>query len=178
LVLRKHLKWGWSEKPFLRANFSYGWDWRTLFEYLRHVEKQGVSINLAPLVGQGTVRLAVKGFDSTPATKSELREMKKLVEESLSDGAFGMSSGLVYPPGSYSSTEELVDLASVLKKYGGIYTSHIRNEEDRLMESVDEAVKIGEANDIPVEISHFKAKGKPNWGKVNATLRRSNASLS
>ena len=164
-LLRRYLE------PFLRANYDYKWDWRTLFEYVERIEKQETSINLVPLVGQGTVRLAVKGFDSTPATKSEMREMRKLVEESLSDGAFGMSSGLVYPPGSYSSTEELVELASVLPKYGGIYTSHIRNEEDRLMESVDEAIKIGEANDIPVEISHFKAKGKPNWGKVNATLR-------
>ena len=164
-LLRRYLE------PSLYSGYDYGWGWKTLAQYYERIEKQGTSINLISLVGQGTVRLAVKGFDTTPASKSEMRQMKKLVAEGLEGGAFGMSTGLVYAPGSYSTTEELIELVSVLTRYGGLYTSHIRNEDARLMESVEEAIKIGEANNIPVQISHFKAMGKPNWGKVNATLR-------
>jgi len=157
--------------PFLRAGFDYGWEWRTLAEFYQKVERQGISMNLAPLVGQGTIRLAVKGFDSTRASMEEMNQMKKLLAQSLEDGAFGMSTGLIYPPGSYSSTEELIELASVLREYGAIYTTHMRNEGDRLIEALEEAIKIAEANGISLEISHHKATGKSNWGKVNATLR-------
>ena len=157
--------------PFLRAGFDYGWEWRTLAEFYQKVEKQGISLNLAPLVGQGTIRLAVKGFDSTGSSAEEMNQMKKLLAQSLEDGAFGMSTGLIYPPGCYSSTEELIELASVLREYGAIYTTHMRNEGDRLIEALEEAIEIAEANGIPIEISHHKATGKSNWGKVNATLR-------
>jgi len=157
--------------PFLRAGFDYGWEWRTLAEFYQKVEKQGISLNLASLVGQGTIRLAVKGFDSTESSAEEMNQMKKLLAQSLEDGAFGMSTGLIYPPGCYSSTEELIELASVLREYGAIYTTHIRNERDRLIESLEEAIEIAEANGIPLEVSHHKAAERSNWGKVNATLR-------
>ncbi len=157
--------------PFLRAGFDYGWEWRTLAEFYQKVEKQSISLNLAPLVGQGTIRLAVKGFDSTGSSAEEMDQMKKLLIQSLESGAFGMSTGLIYPPGCYSSTEELIELASVLREYGAIYTTHMRNEGDRLIESLEEAIETAEANGIPIEISHHKATGKSNWGKVNATLR-------
>ena len=147
------------------------WEWRTHAEFYKIVEEQGIALNLAPLVGQGTVRLAVKGFDSSEASTEEMNEMKRLVVQGLEDGAFGLSTGLIYPPGSYSTTEELIELASVVKEYGGIYASHIRNEGSNLIEAVEEAIRIGEANDIPVEIVHHKATGRANWGKVNATLR-------
>jgi N-acyl-D-aspartate/D-glutamate deacylase len=155
----------------LKPGFDYGWEWRSFAEYYDKVARQGTSLNLAPLVGQGTIRLAVKGFDSGPATKEEMDEMKILLARSLEEGAFGVSTGLIYPPGSYSSTEELVELTGVVNKYGAIYTTHLRSEGSRLMESLEEAIRIGEQNDIPVEISHHKAMGKSNWGKVNATLR-------
>ena len=148
--------------PFLKAGYDYGWEWRTLAEYYEKVEGQSISINLAPLVGQGAVRLAIKGFDSSEASKQEMSAMKKLVAQSLEDGAFGMSTGLIYSPGSYFSTEELVELASVLRKYGAIYITHMRNEGDRLIESLEEAIKIGEENGIPIEISHHKAIGRSN----------------
>ena len=157
--------------PFLRAGFDYGWEWRTLVEFYQKVEKQGTSLNLAPLVGQGTIRLAVKGFDSTESSAEEMNQMKKLLAQSLEDGAFGLSTGLIYPPGCYSSTAELIELAGVLREYGAIYTTHMRNEGDRLIESLEEAIAIAEANGIPVEISHHKTTGRSNWGKVNATLR-------
>lgn len=156
---------------FLTSDFDYGWDWRTLKEYHEKVQKLGTSLNLAPLVGQGTIRLAVKGFDSNEASKEEMDEMKKLLEQSLEEGAFGMSTGLIYPPGAYSTTEELIELASVLTRYGALYTTHMRSEGDRLMEAVEEAIRIAEENNIAVEISHHKATGRTNWGKINATLR-------
>jgi N-acyl-D-amino-acid deacylase len=157
--------------PFLQSDFTYGWEWRTHADYYEKIEKQGTGLNLAPLVGQGTIRLAVKGFEPGDATLSEMKEMKKRLEESLEAGAFGLSSGLVYAPGSYCEPAELSELAGVLKRYGGLYTTHMRNEGDRLIESVEETIRVGEVNDIPVEISHHKALGKTNRGKINATLR-------
>lgn len=157
--------------PLLISDFDYEWDWETLKEYYEKVEEQGISLNVAPLAGQGAIRLAVKGFDSSEASKEEMAEMKKLLQQDLEDGAFGLSTGLIYPPGSFCTTEELIELASVLKKYGVPYITHLRNEGHKLLESLDEAIKIGEENGIAVEISHHKAAGKANWGKVNASLR-------
>jgi N-acyl-D-amino-acid deacylase len=137
-LLRRYLD------PFLQTGFKYDWDWRTLAEFYERVEKQGTGLNLVPLVGQGTIRLAVKGLEPGAATRNEMREMKRLLEESLESGAFGMSSGLIYAPGSYCEPEELIELASVLKKYGGLYTTHMRNEGDRLVESVDETIRVGQ----------------------------------
>ncbi len=156
---------------FLKPGFDYGWDWQSVKDYFHKVEKQGISMNIVPLVGQGTIRLAVKGFDSNAPSPEEMLKMKKLLRQSLEEGCFGMSSGLFYPPGSYSSTEELIELASVLKQYGAIYTIHLRNESNKLIESVEEAIRIAEENDIPLQISHHKAAGRINWGKVNGSLK-------
>lgn len=155
----------------LKDGFDYGWEWRTLGQYYQKVQKNSMAMNVAPLIGQGTVRIAVKGFDSAKTTRAEMNEMKKLVAEGMEEGMFGMSTGLVYVPGNYCPPQEIEELASVLTRYGGIYTSHMRDEESRLMQSVEETIRVGEVNNIPVEISHHKVKGKSNWGKVNATLR-------
>jgi len=160
--------------PFLNPNIDYDWDWQSVKDYFHKVEKQGISMNLVPLVGQGTIRLAVKGFDTSKPSSEEMLEMKKLLNQSMEDGCFGMSSGLFYPPGSYSSTEELIELASVLKRYGAIFTIHLRNESNKLIESVEEAIKIAEENGIPLQISHHKAAGRVNWGKVNGALKLMN----
>jgi len=166
-LLRRYLA------PFLVPGYDYGWDWRTLNEYLGKVEKRGSSMNIAPLVGHGTIRIAVKGFDSSKPTEKELDEMRNLLRQAIRDGAWGLSSGLIYPPGTYSTTWELIELTKVLKEFPIrlIYTSHIRNEGDKLVEAVEEAITIGEKADVPVEISHHKASGKRNWGKLTATLR-------
>lgn len=164
-MLKKYLA------PFLAKDFDYGWNWRSLRDFYEKVEKQGTTINLVPLVGHGTVRLAVKGFDPSEPSKEEIEEMKSLVAQAMEDGAFGMSTGLIYPPGSYATTEEIIELVRVVAKYGGIYTTHMRNESKQLMEAVEEAIRIGKEAGVPVEISHHKASGKPNWGKVYATLR-------
>lgn len=156
--------------PFLKAGHDYGWDWLTLGDFCQKIEENGFAHNLVPLVGQGTIRLAVKGYDRGDATTEEMTAMKKFLEESLEDGAFGLSAGLIYPPGSYTSTEELVDLTSVLSAYGGLYSVHMRDESDSLVESLEETIRIAEQNRIPLEISHHKAAGQSNWGKVNETL--------
>jgi N-acyl-D-amino-acid deacylase len=157
--------------PLLAPDFDYRWNWRTLGEFYKIVKEKGTGMNLVPLVGQGTIRVAVKGFEKSEASAQEMKEMKRLLAQSLEEGAFGMSTGLIYPPGSYTPTKELIELGRILKEYGRIYASHIRNEADFLMEALKEVIKIGEVNGIPVEISHHKASGESNWGKVNATLR-------
>ena len=157
--------------PFLRNDFDYQWDWITSKEYFEKIRKNHTAINLAPLVGQGTLRIAVKGFEMTRASKEEMEKMKTILKQELEEGAFGLSTGLVYPPGSYSTTKELIELTSILKKYNALYTTHLRNESDELLESVKEAIKIGEENDISVEISHHKAIGRANWGKVKDSLK-------
>jgi len=157
--------------PFLRADFDYKWDWRTSKEYFEKIRKNHTAINLAYLIGQGTLWIAVKGFEMTRASKEEMDTMKTILKKELEEGSFGLSTGLVYPPGSYSTTEELVELTSVLKDYNALYTTHMRSESDELLESVEEAIKIGEENGISVEISHHKAIGKANWGKVKESLK-------
>ncbi|RJQ64979.1 MAG: D-aminoacylase [Desulfobacteraceae bacterium] len=157
--------------PFLVGGFDYGWGWKTFKDFFLLLKERNIAINMAPLVGHGTLRIAVSGFKKEPLSDPEMAEMKNLLRKSLKAGAFGMSTGLIYPPGCYASTEELIELSSVLKEFGRIYTSHIRDEGADLIESVAEAVRIGEANGIPVQVSHLKAKGAANWGKVRTAIR-------
>ncbi len=147
-------------------------NWRSYGEFLSRLEAiQPLGTNALGLVGHGTVRIAVMGMDARDPNKEELEEMKKLISLSIQEGAFGMSSGLIYPPGTYAKTEELIELAKVVAKFGGIYSSHIRNEGKKLIEAVTEAIRIGEKAGVPVEISHHKAAGKDNWGKTVETLK-------
>lgn len=146
-------------------------DWSTLGEYLDRLEKQGIALNIAQLVGHGTVRNAVMGYNNRQPTHEELDKMKALVLQAMKDGAFGLSTGLFYPPCCFAKTNEIIELCKVVVKHGGIYTSHIRGEGDPLIEAIAEALEIGEKANIPVEISHHKACGIQNWGKVKKTLR-------
>jgi len=146
-------------------------DWSTLGEYLDRLERQGIALNVAQLVGHGTIRTAVMGHANRKPTSKELDRMKGLVAQAMEDGAFGMSTGLYYLPGGFADTEEVIELCRVVARYGGIYTSHIRGEGDPLIEAVAEAIQIGERANIPVQISHHKACGIENWGKVKKTLR-------
>ncbi|MCI2424773.1 D-aminoacylase [Candidatus Acetothermia bacterium] len=146
------------------------WDWRGFGEYLAKLKK-GIAVNVAPLAGQGTIRIAVMGFDKRDPKEKELAEMKELLKAAMEEGAFGLSTGLIYPPGCFSQTEELIELAGVIKDYEGIYFSHIRGESNTLIPALKEAITIGEKAGVSVEISHHKAAGKANWGKVKETLR-------
>ena len=146
-------------------------EWNTLGEYFKKLEESGISLNVASHVGHSNVRACVIGFEKREPKPEELEEMKRLVEEAMLDGAIGMSTGLIYPPSSYAKTEEIIELAKVVAKHGGIYASHIRGEGETLLEAVKEAIRIGEEAGLPVEISHFKASGKSNWGKIRDAAR-------
>jgi N-acyl-D-amino-acid deacylase len=148
--------------------------WEDMAGFRRRLEEQGIAINLAFLVGHGALRGAVVGYAARPASAEEQRAMARLLEQELSQGAIGMSTGLIYPPGSFAPTEEIIALARVARA-GGLYASHIRGEGDTLLESIDEALRIGRAADIRVEISHLKAAGPRNWPKLPEALARIDA---
>ena len=145
--------------------------WSSMGEYMRLLQSKGVALNVAPLVGNSNIRVFALGFQNRGPNKNELEEMKKVLTEAIEEGAFGMSTGLIYPPSCYANTDEIVELAKVVAHFGGIYTSHIRGEGFTLIDAVKEAIQIGKSANIPVEISHHKASGKANWGKVRQTLR-------
>ena len=157
------------EEALRRNNLEL--DWTTMGEFLERVEKRSISLNMGTLVGNATVRMAVMGMEKREPTPKELNEMKRLVAEAMEDGAFGLSTGLFYAPSGYAGTDEVVELAKVASKYGGIYATHIRGEGDPLLDATREAIEIGERAGIPVEIVHHKAMGMKNWGKVKETLR-------
>lgn len=152
------------------ALYGYSLDWRTMDEYLSRVEAGGISNNLAMLVGHGTLRQGVMSGAMRAPSATEMDEMSRMLDDSLKAGAWGMSTGLIYPPSSYAETGELIALARVCKPHGGIYASHIRNEGEQLLDAVSEAIRIGEEAGVPVEIAHHKASGKANWGKVKESL--------
>jgi len=130
------------------------WDWSTLGDYLSRLEKRGMALNVASLVGHSTVRIAVIGVDDRAPTKEEMKEMKALVTEAMKDGAFGMSSGLVYLPGCYAETSELIEFCKVVATYEGIYTSHIRGERETIVEALKEAIEIAEKANVSLQVSH------------------------
>ena len=148
--------------------------WRSFAEFLDRLEQIPIGVNVANLVGHGALRIAVMGFDSRRPTAGELAAMKELLAQSMEAGAFGMSTGLIYPPGVYSETEELVELSKVVSRYGGAYATHMRDEGDLESEAIEEALRIGREASVPVEISHHKISNKANWGKSIETLARIN----
>ncbi len=145
-------------------------DWFSAKDFLDKVENQGVGVNFVPLVGHGIIRMLAMGFEARKATKEEMGKMKEFLKEAMEDGVFGFSTGLGYPPGCFSDISELIDLAKVVAGYRGVYTTHLREQGDNLIESVQEAIKIGEDSGVAVNISHIKAVGKKNWGKVKKAL--------
>ena len=146
--------------------------WNSLGEYLAHLEEKGVSTNVASFVGNGTLRTHVIGFENRPATEEEMDAMKALTKEAMEEGAVGISSSLLYAPSMYASTDELIALSKVAAEYDGMYISHIRNEGDRLLESVDELIQIAEEANIRSEVYHLKASSKHNWGKLDSAIAK------
>jgi N-acyl-D-amino-acid deacylase len=144
--------------------YKQQFDWTNTSEYLASLEKKGVSINVAALIGQGSVREAIMGLEKRPPTEKELVKMKELVRKGMEAGAFGLSTGLFYTPSGYASTYEIIQLARVVAEYGGIYASHIRGECDRLIPAIKELIEIAESAEIPAQIAHYKAMGESNWG--------------
>ena len=140
-------------------------------EFLKKVEDKGTALNFALLVGHGAIRKKVIGKEDRQPTPEELNEMKKMIAQAMFDGAVGMSSGLTYVPGTYSKTDELVELAKVAAGYGGFYATHMRSESLRLIEAVEEAIEIGRRANISVQISHHKVAGVKLWGRSVKTLK-------
>ena len=145
--------------------------WESFKEYLESLEDVRPAVNIVSLVGHGAVRSAVLGFEPLEPSKRDMKLMKELVREAMEAGAYGLSTGLIYVPSMYGDTREIIELAKIVAKYGGIYATHMRNEGVRLLDSVIEAITIGLKSGASVEISHLKASGKPSWGKVDAALK-------
>jgi N-acyl-D-amino-acid deacylase len=137
-------------------------EWHDLSGFASAARGAGIYANLAPLVGHGSIRVGVIGFDDRPPRADELAAMRRLVEDAFEQGAFGLSSGLIYMPGVYASTEELIDLAAAVARHGRPYISHIRGETDMVADSVREAIRIGREAGVPTHISHHKTAGRQN----------------
>src|SRR5580698_1352695 len=150
-------------------------DWRTFRQYFARLEKQGMGINLASYVGATTVRSIVLGEENKQPTPEQLEQMKALVRDAMKDGAVGVSSALEYAPAPYAKTEELIALATEAGKFGGIYSTHMRDESDSVLEAIDEALRIGREARVPVEIWHIKVAGKNNWGRMPEVVAKINA---
>jgi N-acyl-D-amino-acid deacylase len=158
-----------------QGDIKYDITWTTLGGYLQFLEERGVSTNVASLVGASTVREHVMGLDDREATPEELKQMKELVRQAMREGAMGLSSALVYVPGNFASTEELIELAATAADYEGLYTSHMRNEGKTVFDAVDEFVTIVRESGIRGEIYHLKVSGKENWDKLDEVVRRVDA---
>lgn len=175
-----HLEGGETRNP-MASNFLYdgvttvvtgncGGSADDLNNYFNKLDSIGMSINIASLIGHNTIRKQVMGTANRHATEAELQEMEKIAAQAMRDGAVGMSTGLIYIPGTYAPTEEVVRIAKVIAANGGVYASHIRNEENLVVDAVNEAIHIGRVANIPVEISHFKISGQNNWGRSKETI--------
>lgn len=147
-------------------------DWRTLGEYFSRLEKQGTGVNMGTFVGATQVRAFVIGFDNRPPTTDELIQMRRLVADAMEDGALGLSTSLQYVPARFAATNEIIELAMVARRYGGIYATHQRSEANALDTSLEEVFEIGRRAQIPVELWHLKTAYKKNWGRMPEVLKR------
>lgn len=150
-----------------KKNFDLELDWQTLPEYRRRLEKAKISVNYAPLIGHNTIRATVVGMENRPPTSRELTQMAALTEEAMQEGAFGISSGLIYPPACYARAPELIALCKVAARYGGFLSCHMRSEGPRLLEALDEIIMVARKARIPLQISHLKTAGAANWHKLS-----------
>ena len=171
---------GWSMGPLTpemktreraqQGDIKFEIEWSTLAEYLAFLEKKGIAPNVASFVGAATIREYVIGLEDRPPTPAELEAMRALVRDAMADGALGVGSSLIYAPGFYAKTDELIELCKAAAPFKGVYISHMRNEGDQLLEAVDELIHIGREAGVPAEIYHLKAAGESNWPKLDAVI--------
>ncbi len=154
------------------GDLKYSITWTSLSEYLKHLEEQGVSQNVASFIGATTIREHVVGLEDKRPTPAQLDEMRSLVRDEMEAGALGIGSSLIYAPAFYASTEELIELCKVAAQYRGKYISHMRSEGNRLLEAVDELIRISREAGIPAEIYHLKAAGQSNWPKMDRVIAK------
>ena len=151
----------WKDKKFT----SFG-------EAMQNLESNGVAVNIASFLGAATTRILEVGYDNRPATDEEMERMRGHVKDAMEEGAMGIGSSLIYAPGDYASTEELIELCKVASNYGGMYISHMRNEDSKVMSALEELIRISKEADIPAEIYHLKSSRKPNWKKIDDIIKR------
>jgi len=161
-----------QEMPTSQGDIKYDIDWSTLDEYLQSLVKRGISPNVASFIGATTVRINHIGYEDRAPTDGEMESMKAMVRQAMEDGALGVGSSLIYAPAFYSSTEELIELCKVASEYDGMYISHMRSEGNRLLESIDELMRIANEADIRAEIYHLKMSGKENWNKYDDVVKK------
>jgi N-acyl-D-amino-acid deacylase len=149
---------------------TYPGQWQTMAEYRQVLETVRPIVNVVPLVGHNVLRASVMGYQGRAATGDEVKAMERLLEQSLDDGGRGLSTGLIYPPGMYAAREEIIRLARVVQRKGGIYTSHMRSESSRLIEALDETIGVGRETGVRVQVSHLKTSGQGNWHLIDAAL--------
>ena len=161
-----------SRQLAAQSDLRFPIEWTTLGEYLRHLERRGVSCNVASFIGATTIREHVIGLEDRAPTPAQLDQMRELVRREMADGALGIGSSLIYAPGFYARTEELIELCKVAAAYNGKYISHMRSEGNRLLESIDELLRIAREARIPAEIYHLKAAGSDNYRKMDEALAK------
>ena len=161
-------------KGFISQMHDYTFDipWTTLGEYLEHLEKKGVSCNVASFVGATTLRIHELGMANRPPSQEELERMKTLARTAMEEGAMGIGSSLIYAPASYAKTEELIELCKVASEYGGMYITHMRSEGNSIFDAVDETIRIAREAQLPAEIYHLKLAGNENWGKLDSVISK------
>ena len=153
-----------------QIDIKYPIEWTTLAEYLRYLEKRGISTNVASFIGAATIRQHVLGLGDVQPTAAQLDEMRSLVRREMEAGALGIGTALIYSPGTYAKTEELIELCKVAAKYRGKYISHIRSEDGKIVQAVEELIRISREAGLPAEIHHLKASGRGNWKRMDAVL--------
>ena len=173
---------GWSMGPLTakmknqeqesQGDIKFDIEWNTLDEYLEYLVNKGVSPNVASFVGATTLRINTIGFEDRAPTNEELETMKAMVKQAMEEGALGIGSSLIYAPAFYSSTEELIELCKVASEYDGMYISHIRSEGGKLLESLDELIRIADEANIRAEVYHLKMSGRANWDKFDAVVTK------
>jgi N-acyl-D-amino-acid deacylase len=166
--LTDEMKRRWKSE---QGDIKFEYEWTTLAEYLKFLEHKGIAPNVASFIGAGTIRENVVGLTNRPPTPEELDRMRALVRREMENGALGIGSSLIYAPDNFASTEELVELCKVAAQYRGKYISHMRSEGNRLVEAVQELLRISREANIPAEIFHLKAAGQSNWGKMDRVLQ-------
>ncbi|SDL26381.1 N-acyl-D-amino-acid deacylase family protein [Halarsenatibacter silvermanii] len=149
----------------IKCGQEFEWRWGNFSEYLNFLDQQTFPNNLVPLIGHGTIRISRMGFADASPDEKQLADMKEILERSLTAGAFGLSAGLVYPPGAYSGIDELAALNEVVSEGAGIFSIHMRNEGSQLLEAIEEVIEIVQRTDVTALISHLKSMGRPNWGE-------------
>ena len=155
-----------------QGDIKYDIEWTTLGEFLSYLERRGVSCNVASFVGAATVRQHEIGQENREPTPQELERMRQLVARAMEEGALGVSTALIYAPGIYAKTDEIVELARVAAKYGGLYTSHLRSEGNRFLEALDELLTVAREANIRAQVYHLKAAGAPNWPKLDDAIKK------